>query len=242
MSDLSNQIIIDTSDFFDDDYEITAGTTVPKIDDIPLGNYGKEMELAMMFVDIRESTKIVGAFRRTTAIKMYKSFLSGISRIARANGGNIRSFNGDGMLIVFSGSTKCTQACRTALNIHWFIHKILRPLLGEYFERNQQLQDIEFNFGIGIHVGKVIIVRGGIRGENNNDLVWVGNATNKAVKLSDLAHNDYPIHISQEVFNKILRTVKQINQNGVLKNMWYTHGVEEITNGMVYSSSWFVEP
>lgn len=242
MSALSEQITTDTIDFFDDDYEITEGIVVPNVEDIPLGNYGRQMELAMMFVDIRESTKIVDSFRRTTAIKMYKSFLSGISRITRANGGNIRSFNGDGMLVVFSGEFKCTEAGKTALNIHWFISQVLRPKLKKYFDDNEQLQDIEFNFGIGIHVGKVIIVRGGIRGENNNDLVWVGNATNKAVKLSDMSHDDYPIHVSDEVYKKMARSAKYTVVDGVSTLMWYNHGFEEVVDGMVSSSSWWVRP
>jgi class 3 adenylate cyclase len=100
---------------------------------------------------------------------------------------------------------------------------------------------IDFNF-IGIHVGKVIIVRGGIRGENNNDLVWVGNATNKAVKLSDMAHDDYPIHVSDEVYKKMLRSVKYTVRDGVSTHMWSNHGWEAVMDGMVSSSSWWIRP
>jgi class 3 adenylate cyclase len=43
---------------------------------------------------------------------------------------------------------------------------------------------MDFNFGIGIDVGNILVVRAGIKGEDNSDLVWAGNATNISVKLN----------------------------------------------------------
>src|SRR5262245_38025022 len=102
--------------FFEGHYDISDGLVVPSISDMPLGNEGKEMELAMMFVDIRRSTKLVDGFRRQTAAKMYKAFLWAVTRIVRENDGYVRSFNGDGVLCVFSGKSKCTDAAKAALN------------------------------------------------------------------------------------------------------------------------------
>lgn len=205
----------DTESFFTGNYEISEGDVIPDVDDIELGNKGKRMNLAMLFIDIRESTKIVDGFRRVTAAKMYKSFLSGVAKIARNNGGEVRSFNGDGVLVVFSGGYKCTSAAKTALQMSSFVNNILAPKLKEYFENNSELQDIEFSFGVGVHTGTVLVVRGGIRGENNNDLVWVGNATNYAVKLSDQAHDNFRIHISEEVFNNFNESIKRYNDKDV---------------------------
>src|SRR3989344_6821597 len=88
--------------FFSGTYDITEGRTIPDVADIQLGKTGREMELAMLFIDIRESTKIVDALRRITAARMYKSFLWGVSQIARMNNGELRSFDVDGVLVAFS--------------------------------------------------------------------------------------------------------------------------------------------
>jgi class 3 adenylate cyclase len=48
---------------------------IPDVKDLEFGKRGRESELAMMFIDIRESTKIVDGSRRITAAKMYNSFL-----------------------------------------------------------------------------------------------------------------------------------------------------------------------
>jgi class 3 adenylate cyclase len=62
----------------------------------------------------------------------------------------------------------------------------MAPKMKGLFSNNQQLAGMDFRVGIGVDVGTVLVVRGGIRGEDNSDLVWVGNATNIAVKLSEL--------------------------------------------------------
>ena len=88
----SKQDLIDaTNNFFEGDYTVTNGTAVPDTEDIAFGKVGRQMELAMLFIDIKESTKIVDSFRRQTAAKMYKSFLNGITRIARANGDTLEA-------------------------------------------------------------------------------------------------------------------------------------------------------
>ena len=64
----------EVDDFFEGDYDITAAEDIPALEEVGLGNEGHEIELAMLFVDIHESTAIVDGFRRQTAAKMYKRF------------------------------------------------------------------------------------------------------------------------------------------------------------------------
>jgi class 3 adenylate cyclase len=223
-------------DFFDGNYEITQGTVVPDVGDLKFGKKGREMELAMLFIDIRESTKIVDGFRRTTAAKMYKSFLYGVAKIAKFNNGELRSFNGDGVLVVFNGGSKRTNATKAAMQMSWFCLKVLKPKLDTYFSNNNQLSDLEFDFGIGIEVGKVLIVRGGIRGENNNDLVWVGNATNYAVKLSSLSNGVYHIYIGEDVY-------KYMNESSKFggdpkTDMWERRIWTAKDDKVIYRTSW----
>lgn len=233
----SDQLIKGVGDFFKGSYEITSGRTVPDVGDLAFGKSGKEIELAMMFIDIRESTAIVDGFRRTTAARMYKSFLWGITQIARSNEGDVRSFNGDGVLIAFSGDMKCTNAAKAALQMSWFVKNALKPKVETYFRNNLQLADMVFDFDIGIDVGKVLIVRGGIRGANNNDLVWVGNATNWAVKLSSVTDEGYHIFISNDVHKK-LADLSKLGGNPKV-SMWENRTWR---NKTIYRSNWTWKP
>ncbi len=232
---LKDDVIKQVDEFFEGDYEITEGRKVPDVEDINFGKFGTELELAMMFIDLKESTKILDAFRRQTGAKMYKSFLFGVVKIARENGGELRSFNGDGVLTAFYGDTKCTHAAKAALQLSWFVSKIMGPKLEKYFDDNQQFEDtFKLECGIGIDVGDILVVRGGTRGENNNDLVWVGNATNYAVKLAaESRRNDYTVNISDTVYSRLMDSSKLNGETDMWTKLQWTR-----TNNPIYGSRW----
>lgn len=232
----------EVADFFSGDFDVVKGIVVPDVEDIRLDNFGRELGLAILFIDIRESTRIVDAFRRTTAARMYKAFLHGVAQIARNNDGELRSFNGDGVLVVFGGSAKCNHAVRAAMQMSWFARKVLRPQMRSYFRRNQKLFGIDFDFGIGIDVGTVLVVRGGIRGDNNNDLVWVGNATNSAVKLSAHGKNNYHIYVSRDVYKKLNKKLVFHNAlNGLLGvKMWEPRILSGNLTETAYRTNYFI--
>ena len=235
-------IIKGVDDFFSGNYDVTDGRVIPDVADVPFGKNGKEIELAMLFIDIRESTKIVDGLRRITAARMYKSFLWGVAKIARLNDGELRSFNGDGVLVAFVGDNKRTNAVKAALQMSWFAKEILKPKLDAVFRDSQQLrgEGIEFDFGIGIDVGKVLVVRGGIRGENNNDLVWVGNATNFAVKLSGLSEDEYHIYISEDVYKYMAKSSKF--GGSPERDMWESRIWTDMDGIKIYLSKWTWSP
>ncbi len=233
MSEFRDSLISDTNYFFDGDYEVIQGRVVPSVDEVAFGRYGKEVELAMLFIDVKESTKIVDAFRLKTAARMYQSFLRGVTLIALKNEGEVRSFNGDGVLVTFHGGSKCNDAVRSALQMMDFVNNMLKPKLKSYFINNKQAQNLIFDCGIGIDVGNIFVVRGGAKGDDNNDLVWVGNPTNYAVKLSAQSKVStqttlgtpmtkvYNIHITNRVYSYLKPELKTIKGNGLLStNIW----------------------
>ncbi len=233
MSDFKDSLISDTNIFFGGDYEVIQGRTIPSAGEVAFGRYGKEVELAMLFIDVKESTKIVDAFRLKTAARMYQSFLRGVTLIALRNDGEVRSFNGDGVLVTFYGESKCNNAVRSAMQMMDFINTVLKPKLKNYFVNNKQIQNVIFDCGIGIDVGNIFVVRGGAKGDDNNDLVWVGNPTNYAVKLSaqskveykklngESATTVYNIHITNRVYSNLKPELKIIKSTGFLPmNIW----------------------
>jgi adenylate cyclase len=221
--------------FFDGLYAVTKGTAIPDVGDLAFGKVGRELDLAMLFVDIRESTKIVDAFRRSTAARMYKSFLYGVAKIALNRNSKLCSFNGDGVLAAFIGPRKNTDAVRAAMNLKWYGREVLAPGMKKYFDNNDEAEDLELDFGIGVHYGKVLVVKGGVRGDNNNDLVWVGNATNFAVRYSSLGSSPYNIHISESTLDE----AKYITVGGEKRDVW-----EELTyeGETVYRTNYHWEP
>lgn len=221
MTDLAQELIDLNDEFFSGEYEIVDARVVPKVEDLKFGKFGKELELTMLFVDIRDSTIISRFLHRKTVARMYQTYLSGVSRIIRSMNGYIRSFNGDGVLAVFEEGTKNSNAAETALKISWFCNNVLGPKMNSYFLSNEHLKDKKFSYGIGIDTGEILVVRGGIKGGENNDLVWGGYATNRAVKLSGKSTDGFHVHISKQVYSKLTDDTKYENPKVLPKvDMW----------------------
>lgn len=237
MSDLDDDLRSNTDELFGGDYEIIQGQVIPSVSDIPLGKVGRELELAMMFVDIHESTAMIDAFRRQTSAKMYKAFLQGMVRIVNAHEGQVVSFNGDGVLAAFCNGGIGNNAANAALKISWFVEQTLRPMMRRYFDRNYELRDMDFDYGLGIDVGTVLVVRGGIRGEDNSDLVWAGSSVNSSVKIAKLGSYPTNLVITPDVYYRL----EDHNRNSWDGSpIWQSYALKD--GRQVYGSRWMRRP
>jgi adenylate cyclase len=184
-------------------YKTTEPRGVPNPVDIPLGNQAAKLDATALFIDLRQSSDITNAFRRQTAAKMLKSYFDGSVRIINQNTGQVRSFNGDGMLALFVGDKQSNNAVRAAMQVRWFVEHVLWPKFNGYFDANKAARGARLNFsiGAGLDKGDIYAVRVGIRG--TNDVAWVGRCTNTAAKLSNVLHHPRSIGITRAVYHRL---------------------------------------
>ncbi|WP_156502319.1 hypothetical protein, partial [Oleiphilus sp. HI0067] len=149
----------------------------------------------------------------------HKAYFHTIVTVAKSLGGEVRSFNGDGMLVFFQGTSKITlsNAVESAMKMKW----LLSSSDSEVKKKMEKFSSVDF--GIGIDDGKIVCAKVGIAGANNRDLVWVGNAVNKSVKVGDKLHGN--IGISSYVYANLQDRVKYAIEkdmwgNEVQKDMW----------------------
>ncbi len=186
------------------DYETYVPRDVPAPEEIPLGNKAAKIEATTVFMDLRQSSDITNAFRRQTAAKMLKAYFAGAVKIVNDNGGVVRSFNGDGMLAIFTGKSRSNNAVSAAMKIDWFVTNVLRPKFRKYFESNNAAvgNALSFDVGFGIDDGSIYAVRIGIRG--TNDVAWVGRCTNTSAKLSNVPRYPSNIAVTREVYGRLV--------------------------------------
>ncbi len=186
--------IIDTS------FDVTDVYSVPDIDDTRLTftNTGLRLESTILYIDMRGSTKILNKHNRTSVAKLHKAYFYIIVKIAKSLGGKVRSFNGDGMLVFFQGTTKDTlnNAVKSAMKMGYMLTQ--NETVKKKFEKYSSI-----DFGIGIDDGTILCTKVGLAGTNNRDLVWIGNAVNKSVKIGDNLKSPYHIGISGLVYNNL---------------------------------------
>ncbi|GAC1512958.1 MAG: hypothetical protein NVS1B11_24170 [Terriglobales bacterium] len=162
------------------------------------------------------------------AAEVYKSYLLGTTRIIRAAGGQIRSFDGDRVIGAFIA----------ALKINYFFTYILQPQFLAFY---QGLESSPFKFAqcAGVDTGELRVARAGIR--NNNDLIWVGRAPNMAAKLSSIREPGFSSYITAEVFARLHASAKFFNGAAMWEQRSWAKGDPYGTN-TVYRSSWWLKP
>jgi class 3 adenylate cyclase len=204
LDDLKNKI----NTYFTEKYEVEETTIVPSTDysKLTFGNKGLTAELTFLFVDIRKSSQLHDTYGHIDAAKIYQSFHDINVRIINSRDGQVRAFDGDRIMGVFSGDRKNNNAIEAALNIRWAITNILNVKFKPEYA---------INIGIGIDTGVTLITKVGKgRDLSNNDLVWVGKACNYASHMCNESENK--IYISPTVYNKLADS----NKISKGKNMW----------------------
>jgi adenylate cyclase len=216
-------------------WDLRSGTTVPETMNVTLAGGSVKLEATMLYADLADSTSIA-MYDRRVAARLFKAFLASVSRIIRERGGYVRSFDGDRVMGVFVGEYKNTSAAKAALNInHVFVDVIKPKLMAKYDVFNNGTYQL--GHCVGIDTSEVMVVRGGIR--NNNDLIWVGSAPNVAAELSSIRTSPYNSWITGSVYDSLNAEAK--THNG--RDMWEKRiNVSVIPNGIGYRSSWKWQP
>ena len=168
-------------------------------------------------------------YRDFFAAEMYKSFLRATCDVINNNSGVITSFDGDRVMAVFIGNSKCSNAAKTGLQVHFIVNKI-----NEQIKSIFPSTDYSINYSVGIDVSKLFVVRTGVRGAN--DLAWIGNAANIAAKLSEMSRTHERTFITKRLFDRLGKQVKYGGKNQAC--MWNCIG-EDIEGEIVFSSSWY---
>lgn len=179
-------------------WNITNGIKVPETEDVVLKNGGKLVDATYLYADLAGSSKLAQSLTKEATAKIIKVYINTASRILKNYGGEIRSFDGDRVMAIFMGSSKNWNAVRAALGIQWAVMKVIRPAIESGWSDGANFCDIDH--AVGIDTGEALIVRGGVR--DNNDLVSVGGAPNVAAKLSDL-RNLNSVFISDRVHDTL---------------------------------------
>lgn len=184
-SDLLSAAIIKS--FFSEVLEKVISDQIPLTESLPDTNKIYCGKASMLFVDMRESTKLPDRFSMEQLVKIYRSYIRTVVQAVRYSGGVVRDFMGDGILAVFvddEGGDCEDKAVHAVRYITTAIDKFLNPVLDETIKHR-------ISCGIGIHTGDVSLSKVGVKGKEQDDeaenefgMAWIGNSTNLACKFS----------------------------------------------------------
>lgn len=220
----------DIKNIFSSAWTTSDGKVIPSDQSVTLGNSGTRINATVLYADLAGSTKLVQTTKDETAAEIYKSFLKVATKIILSRGGEIAAFDGDRVMAVYMGTGKNTAAVKTALNIKFAINEIVKPA----FEA-QYSYEHDFEFGIGIHCSQILVCKTGVR--NNNDLLWMGNASNLAAKLCSI-RGQKSINISESVYDNMNSIAKYVDPKTQTGLMW-TKSYNNDLDMQVYGSNYY---
>lgn len=238
---LKDDIINKVKAITEEVFEVEQVSYTPDISNekLTFGNKGLAFEATVLYIDMRGSTAILNTHQKRTVAKIHMAYFHAIIKIAKSLGGEVRSFNGDSVLVFFQGTSKSelSNAVKSAMKIKYM-------LTNSDFGVNKYLAKYSpVNFGIGIDDGKILCTKVGIKGDSNNqDLIWIGNPVNKATVLSDKAKSPNHIWISNRVYENLLDDLKFGNRDGKNLDMWVEVEISYNEQKEVcYKTSWYWE-
>lgn len=211
-------------------WEISGATEIPAPSDVALARGAAEVDAAVLYADLADSTALINQHGPIIAGRVYKAFLAGATRIIREFSGEIRSFDGDRVMALYMGRQKNTNALTSALKINAFVQNVLGPTL-----KASRPSTSSFNLAhcVGVDTGKILVVKTGIR--DNNDLAWVGIAANVAAKLSTIRQSPYYSFATAAAHDGALESAI-LSVNG--EWMWEECTWSSLPGAKLYRSTW----
>ncbi|WP_299046041.1 DUF427 domain-containing protein [uncultured Tateyamaria sp.] len=149
---------------------------------------GDEIDAAIMFCDLRGSTRLEQALPRDDYIALLNAFLEITSTIVDEHGGEVLKFIGDAVLAVFPAGEDASAACAAAV-------EAARAVVAQVAEDAVTAQT---SCAIGIAFGRVTY--GNIGSSTRLDFTVIGLAANVAARLCDAGKtHGHAIMVTDEV-------------------------------------------
>ncbi len=162
----------------------------------PLELQGKNVEIAVLFVDMRGFTALSERLEPQEIVGILNEYLTLTSRAIKQYGGTLDKFIGDCTMAFWGAPLPCQdsvyQACQAAVAMAEESAAMNERLLQRFGRR--------ISYGIGIHVGPAVV--GNIGSPERMDYTAIGDTVNTASRLESNAPPG-TIYISREVADRL---------------------------------------
>jgi adenylate cyclase len=168
--------------------------TVREQEQVGQPEIGVERFLAILFVDIRQSTQLVEHRLPFDVVFLFNRFCEAVGSAVLAAGGMPTQFSGDGVMAIFGIDSAADEACRQALLAARLIDRQLSEMSRSLAEELAQ----PIAVGIGIHGGEVIVGTMGYR--EHSAITAIGDTVHVASRLQELTKEyDCQLIVSEAV-------------------------------------------
>ena len=162
---------------------------------------GKMAEVAMLFVDIRGFTAISEQLTPENVVEILNLYLSLTSSAVKKHGGTLDKFIGDCTMAFWGAPLPCEDKAYRACEAAVYMAERAKG----FAEMTRERFGVEVSFGIGIHMGPVIV--GNIGAPDRMDYTAIGDTVNTASRLESNAPAG-KIYISRAIADALGKRAK----------------------------------
>jgi adenylate cyclase len=166
---------------------------------------GETIRAAIWMSDLRDFTAINEQLPPSEVLAILNSYFEFVAAAVTAHGGEILSFIGDAILVIFrvSDGDDVKAACNAALNSAVDAFDKLAMLN----MRRQQSGHLPIRFGVGLHVG--VVRHGNVGSLDRLSFTVVGPAVNRTARIESLTKEvGVPLLLSRELAALVDRPVE----------------------------------
>ena len=184
----------------------------PSIDKLTFTN-GFYVNATALFVDIRDSSKLIDAHNRPALAKIYRSFISEVIAIMNGNL-NCKFINIDGDCVSGVYETPQKIDVDSAFHDAYAISSLIDILNCKLKKK----KITEINIGTGMDYGRLLLIKAGFSGSGLNEVAWMGDALNTAAKLCNKANKEHSYEI---LVSSVINDNLNDHNKGLLREVPY---------------------
>ncbi|MCM3444744.1 adenylate/guanylate cyclase domain-containing protein [Metabacillus halosaccharovorans] len=214
---------------------------IPDIEDLTFKN-GKYVKCAAIFIDLRGSTDLIKTQGRKskTLARLYRAYISEIVAIVNSFQ-TCKEINivGDCVSAMFAGETEESESpAIEALQAASMSNGMMQVLNVKYKKKwGSNFQEIKA--GIGVALGRALVIKAGFSGSGINDLIYMGDVVNRASKMCGLAYKVYtsPICVTEAVYVSAGTYIANSETQQTFQDFLYEEN--DSTHGTIYTGKFY---
>jgi class 3 adenylate cyclase len=167
------------------------------------GDAARTLDATALFVDFRPGTDMADDVAAEPRVGMLRGYAEGAISIIKANSGRVRSLDGDGLLTLFVGDAQANDAVKAAMQVNWFVQKLLAPRLSSHYAMDTAVPGGLGNpsVGIGLDSGQISVLRSA--NADTNETTVSGRCSDTAANLAKRLEHPRNIGITREAYAKL---------------------------------------
>ncbi|WP_442637763.1 adenylate/guanylate cyclase domain-containing protein [Rossellomorea marisflavi] len=213
---------------------------IPDIEKLSFNN-GKYVKCASIFIDLRGSTDLIetAGKKSKSLARLYRAYISEIVAIVNSFE-TCKEINivGDCVSAMFSGKTETSnKPVIEALESASMCNAMMKVLNVKFKKKWDDFSDLKA--GIGVALGRALVIKAGFNGSGIKDLVYMGDVVNRASKMCGLAYKEYesPICVTEAVYDNAGGYICNKDEDKTFQNFLFKEFHDR--HGTVYTGNFY---